>query len=40
MVERLKEFARWGIVMEKFEVKDVEFEEDCLEMVRLTVNPH
>ena len=31
--------AEWESVMEKFEVKDVEFEEDYVEVIRLTVNP-
>ena len=40
MVERAKEFTRREIAMEKFEVKDVEFEEDRLNVVRLIVIPH
>ena len=39
MIGRAKELARWETAMEKSEVKDVEFEEDRLEVVRLTVNP-
>ena len=40
MVEGVEEFAERQITIEKFEVKDVEFKEDRLEMVRLTMNPH
>ena len=40
MIGRAKEFSRREIEMEKSEVNGVEFEEDHLEVVRLTVNPH
>ena len=40
MVEGAKEFVGQETAMEKFEVKDVEFEEDWLDVVWLTVNPH
>ena len=40
MAEGVTEFVGWKIVMEKFEVQDVEFKEDCLEMVQLAANPH
>ena len=40
MVGGAKEFTRRETVMEKYEVKDVEFEEDRFEVFRLTVNPH
>ena len=40
MVGGVMEFTGWETAMEKFEVKDVEFEEDRLEVVRLTMNPH
>ena len=40
MAEGAKEFVGRETAMEKFEVKDVEFEEDHLEVVRLIVNPH
>ena len=40
MVERATKFIGRGTAMEKFEVKDVEFEKDRLEVVRLIVNPY
>ena len=40
MVGGAKESAGRETAMEKSKVKDVEFEEDCLEVVPLTVNPH
>ena len=40
MVGGAKEFVGRETAMEKSEVKDVEFEEDRLEMVRLMLNPH
>ena len=40
MVGGTEEFTEQDIVMEKSEVKDVEFEEDRLEVVWLVVNPH
>ena len=40
MAEEATEFIRWKTTMEKFKVYDVEFEEDHLEVVRLTANPH
>ena len=40
LVERAEEWgAERETVMVKFEVKDVEFEEDHVEVVRLAVNP-
>ena len=40
MLGGVKEFTEWETTMEKFEVKDMEFKEDRLEVVQLTVNPH
>ena len=39
LVEAVEQLAERETVMEKFEVKDVEFEEDHMEVVRLAVNP-
>ena len=39
-VKGVEELAEWKTMMEKLEVKDVEFEEDRVEVVRLVVNPH
>ena len=39
LVEGVEELVEWEIMMEKFEVKDVEFEENHVEVVRLAVNP-
>ena len=40
LVEREEELAEWETTMVKLEVKDVEFEEDRVEVVRLVVNCH
>ena len=40
LVERVEELAEWETAMEELEVKDVEFEEDRVEVVQLVVNHH
>ena len=39
LVERAEELAEQWTVKVKFEIKDVEFKEDRMEVVRLAVNP-
>ena len=39
LVERAEELAELETVMVKFEVKDVKFEENYVEVIRLVVNP-
>ena len=40
LVEEAEELVRWETTMEKLEVKDMEFEKDRIEVVRLVVNHH
>ena len=39
LAKGVEELAEWETVTVKFEVEDVEFEEDCVKVVRLVVNP-
>ena len=39
-IEEMEELAKWETLMAELEARDVEFEADRVEVVRLVVNPH